>query len=157
MLIIEYNFLKKALIYMNNKESKVLPSEYKKCYDIWQIRQFFIHNLTSPTFSKLKKGDTNLGCDYIPSFILKGTFMYREICEDFLYVTLNILLAKNILRDTKINKYINNEELFNINLKSILNKHHKKYKIEYDCLSKVREYTCYNFMSLNTLEKNFKG
>lgn len=157
MLIIEHNFLIKAYIYMNNTESNVLPAEYKKCYDFWKTRQIRMYDYNTSIFSNLKKGKINLGSGYVPTFWLDGTFMYREICEDFLYVTLNILLAKSILTDTKFNKSINKEELFNINLKAILNKHHAKYKIEYGCLYMLREYTCYNFMSLNTLEKNFKG
>jgi len=35
MLILEYNYLRKAWIYLNNKQSIVLSNEFKESYDFW--------------------------------------------------------------------------------------------------------------------------
>ena len=153
MLILEYNFLIKAWIYMNNKELSALPCEYKKCYDYWRSRQIIFYNIESSLFSKLKKGNIEFDSEYIP--FLDSESLYREISEDLLYVLLNILLARSVLNNIDINKYINKDQLFNKKLEAILVKHYKKYKDEYSCLYKLREYICYNFMSLTRL-KQFK-
>lgn len=144
-LILEYNFLIKAWIYIHNKELRALPCEYKKCYDYWQTRQILFNNIESSLFSKLKRDKIEFGSEYIP--FLDDESVYREITEDLLYVLLNILLARSVLNNININKYINNDELFNKKLEAILVKHYRKYKDEYNCLYKLREYICYNFMS----------
>lgn len=147
MLILEYNYLIKAWIYLNNKKSSVLSNEFKESYDFWKKRQIIILNDTFD-FLNLKK---DLGILYIPPLWLDGDYINREIAEDILYVLLNILLAKSILTKTKVNNYINNDKLFFKELEAIISKHYIKYNIEYQCLYSLRRYKCYNFMSLEQL------
>lgn len=46
-----------------------------------------------------------------PPYWLDGDNINREIVENILYVLLNILLAKSILFNTKVNNNINNDKL----------------------------------------------
>jgi hypothetical protein len=41
MLILEYNYLRKVLNYLNKKKSNVLSSEYKESYDFWKKKTHF--------------------------------------------------------------------------------------------------------------------
>jgi hypothetical protein len=152
MLILEYNYLRKAWIYLNNKQSIVLSNEFKESYDFWKKRQVIILNYNHNLLYINGKNDL-VGLNYIPPLWLDGDSLNREISEDILYVLLNILLAKSILTNTKVNNYINNDKLFFKELEFIISKHYKKYNVEYECLYDLRKYNCYNFMSLNELKQ----
>jgi hypothetical protein len=152
MLTIEYNFIKKVLIYMTDKKPTLLPNEYKKCYTYWQTRQNLLLEKDLSLFSKLDKGNIDLGNTFIPLFSLDKECLFREVLEDFLYITLNILLAKSILENPNINKNLEKEELHFKELSSIYKEHFITYKTEYDYLYKIREYNAYNFVSLEDLK-----
>lgn len=146
MLILEYNYLKKAWIFLNNEKLKVLSNDYKKSYDFWKNRQIFMLYINDNFF--LDKTSDPI---YIPPLWLDGDCINREISEDILYVLLNILLGKSILTNPELNKNINNDKLFFNILEAIITKHYQKYSIEYQCLYDLRKYKLYNFMSLNQL------
>lgn len=152
MLSIEYNTIKKALIYMTCKDPTSLPIEYKNCFIYWQTRQNLILEEYLSIFSKLDKGNIDLGNTFIPLFSLNNEYLLREVIEDFLYIALNILLAKSIIENTKIKENPHNKELYYKELSSIYNEHFMTYKTEYDYLYKIREYNVYHFVSLEELK-----
>jgi hypothetical protein len=149
MLILEYNYLNKAWIYLNNKESTVLSNKYKEFYIYWKQRQILALNDEINLFSIENKAD--LGLSYVKPIWLDGDCINNEIAEDLLYVLLNILLAKSILTNTKVKNYINNDKLFFKQLESVIGKHYIKYHIEYQCIYELRRYKCYNSISLHDL------
>jgi len=73
--------------------------------------------------------------------------MYREICEDLLYVQLNLILAVNIL--SYLNVHIDNANLnrtiFITDINNILTSHINKYSLGYSCLQELREYSINKF------------
>lgn len=154
MLILEYNFIKKVLIYMTSDKSIPLSDEYKKCYIYWQTRQNLLIENSFSLFSKLKlnKGIVDLGNTFVPLPTLDKECFLREVIEDFLYIALNILLAKSILENPQINKYLDNQELLFKELAYIYKEHFLTYKAEYNYLYKIREYSAYNFVSLEELK-----
>ena len=78
--------------------------------------------------------------------------LYVEVCEDILYVMLNILLAVSIAENIKINNYIGKDEEFNRKLKSIIQTHNDEYKIYYQCLDELRMHKIINCTSEHTLK-----
>lgn len=145
-LIIEYNFLKKALYYMNNTSFN-LSDEYKEAYIYWMNRQL--------EFVDFQKGVENK--EFILDFTDKDN-LYREVCEDYLYVLLNILLANSIINnlDLKFQLSIKDQNLFFDILKSIIELHYKEFKKGYMCLNELRKYTgnyCLSVNQLNSIHK----
>ena len=104
-------------------------------------------------FSKLNKNNLKFDNSYIPLFSLDRECLLRELLEDFTYVALNILLAKSILDNTKLNSYLDNKELYLKELGNVYKKHFLIYKVEYDYLYKLRESKAYNYVSLEDLKK----
>lgn len=151
---------KKALIYIIAKESldkpNELSSEYKNCYNYWQVRQDIMTEINIHLFSNLSKNNLKFYNTYLRLFSLNRECLLREILEDFLYVTLNILLAKSILDNKELSKYLDNNKLYYQELGNIYQKHFIAYKAEYHYLYQIREYGIYNFLSLDDLKKNYK-
>ena len=69
--------------------------------------------------------------------------MYREICEDLLYVQLNLILAISILSylHNKLNNADFSRTLFTRDINNILINHIKKYSLGYSCLQELRVYS----------------
>jgi hypothetical protein len=136
MLIWEYNILNRAKIYLeslSNSNSKKLPYDYEHAYILWQNRQFRIVKFNG----SLLKQDL-----YIVNYN-EYIVMYREICEDLLYVQLNLILAISILSylHNKINNADFNRTLFTRDINNILINHIKKYSLGYSCLQELRVYS----------------
>jgi hypothetical protein len=127
-LLWEYDILKKAKIYMDKFDSN-LPSEYKEAYTYWVNRQFLIMQPIG--------------------------LMFREICEDFLYVLLNILLGKSILQDFNLKINLKNDKEFDFNLKSIVSNHYDINQEGYKSLKELRIYKSNHLYSIKQLEKFF--
>lgn len=153
MLILEYNYLKKSFLYMVSDKENSLSPEFKNCYIYWEVRQAMFYEISYSFFNKLNEGNVVLGNNYIPIFTLDKENLHREILEDFLYVALNILLAKAILENTKLIQNLNNEELYFEELNKIFKEHFINYKVEYDYLYKLREHLALNYFSLDELNK----
>lgn len=145
MLIWEYNVLNKAKKYMDNLESNTSqPSAYKDCFEYWKNRQI-VQNIEDPEL--FKQGT------YIRDFTVDLDHLYTEICEDFLYVMLNIILAKTIINEVNINDYVGSSESeFDSKIKSIMNLHHQKYEEYYTCLNSIRISYIENYMSESNLK-----
>jgi len=128
MLIHEQNILQKAKKYLENKYSDkpiTLSKEYLECYLKWRARQLYFR-------------DDRVEQDFSVDIVL-----YREICEDLLYVQLNILLA------IRVCNYLNNTYKDNvdsdlakliIDMSDILNTHISTYAEAYSCLQEIRLY-----------------
>lgn len=66
-----------------------------------------------------------------------SNLMSREICQDILYVTLNIILGKSIIE----NDYLNTDNDINISvLRRILSHHYNTYARAYKCIYELRKY-----------------
>lgn len=128
LLILEYNILKKALYYMEN-ENLSLSGEYKESYFYWMNRQI--------DFQGFKLESQRFLIDYT----IDRDSLYREVCEDYLYVLLNIILANSIINNSELKLSINNEKLFFDLLKSIIKLHYDEYKKEYICLNELRKFS----------------
>nr|AMX22321.1 hypothetical protein [Cryphonectria parasitica] len=149
-LILEYNILNKAFYYVNNINSN-LPREYQESYTYWMNRQI---NLSK--FENIQ--DIIENNSYIIDITIYDNF-YREICEDYLYLLLNILLANSIINNTELVLKVNNEKLFFDHLKSIIEIHYNENIKGYECLKELRIYSSNYFFSVNdlcTLYKNTK-
>jgi hypothetical protein len=152
MLILEFNCLNKAWLYLNNPELRDLSKEFRKSYELWINRQLeILYAESSGDFFYLDKN--NLPRRFIPTLWLDGDMINREIAEDMLYVLLNILLSKSILTNPLLRFYINNDKLFFKELESIITKHYNLYDKEYVSLHGLREYKCYNFLSLEQIQE----
>lgn len=90
---------------------------------------------------------------YIVDFF-NDTYFYRELCEDYLYVLLNINLSYTILKNAKLKEYIKYDKssLFEDELKLVFKNHYNKYVEGYKCLNQLREYSFNNCLSLNQIE-----
>lgn len=109
--------------------------------------------------NKLDISATSFKEHYIPTLWLDDTFLYREICEDLLYVTLTLLLSITILNNKELNNICsvsssdpNKIKIMHDVLYSIISRHYELYKVEYDCLYKLRQYSAYNYRSLKELK-----
>jgi len=138
MLIWEYNILNKAIKYMEELDSSIsLPSVYRDCFQYWKNRQINL-NLENPELFSLEI--------YLMDFTLDKDHLYREICEDFLYVMLNIILAKTIVENFNINS-VNNDAEFYSNMESIIKVHYLNHEEGYICLDSIRKYVAENYIS----------
>jgi hypothetical protein len=89
------------------------------------------------------------GKSYIPDFTSKDSF-YNELYEDLLYLSLNIILANDILKSVKLNNV--NEEEFFVLLGDITQKHYNEYKESYNCLNLLRISGSNSFLSKYQLD-----
>lgn len=144
-LIWEYNILKKALYYMDNVNSN-LSDEYKEAYLYWMNRQLDFTDFKSMVENK----------EFIIDFTIDRDNLYREVCEDYLYVLLNILLANSILNSLDLKLSINNENLFFDLLKSIIKLHYTEFKEAYICLNELRIYSSNYTLSVDQLNSIYK-
>lgn len=147
-LIFEYNLLKKALYYMNNINLN-LSEEYMEAYFYWMNRQLGFIDFQKEVESK----------SFIIDFTIGRDNLYREVCEDYLYVLLNILLANSIINNLDLKLSIKNENLFFDILKSIIELHYTEFKKEYICLNELRIYSsnyCLSVNQLNSIHKEMK-
>jgi hypothetical protein len=78
--------------------------------------------------------------------------MFREICEDLLYVQLNLILAVNIISYLHENKDNLNKNIYSY-INNIFIDNIKKYCLAYSCLQELRVYRInkYNVKHLNLL------
>jgi len=151
MLIWEFNILNQAKLYLENlynSNPKQLSSEYKNAYILWQNRQFKIAGFNASNLKEYLFID-NYNEDIV---------MFREICEDLLYVQLNLILAVNIISYLHENKDNLNNNIYS-DINNIFIDHIKKYCLAYSCLQELRVYIInkYNVKHLNLLyDKYFK-
>lgn len=151
MLILEYDILFKAKMYMDNKYNKTLSLheefEYGFAYDNWKNRQLYINyiNLEGRVISSESS---------LLDFNLE-TVLYLEICEDILYVMLNIILAKTIIDNINLENYSNNSSKFYSDLNSIIDLHYNNNKEEYRCLKELRLYRADNMLSWYDLNQYY--
>lgn len=156
MLITEYNFIIKALTYMTSIKSANLSDECKNSYTYWKVRQNLLSEINTGLFSLLDEGIINFSNSHISLYSLDTESLLREVIEDFLYVALNILLAKSVLENTELNKHLDNEDLYFKILDDIFKKHFIDYKGEYDYLYSIRKHLAYNFVSLDDIKNIYK-
>lgn len=145
MLTWEYNIWNKTKLYLENHHLNLFNGiEYKEAYTYWLNRQlslmpleaFFIYN------------------NYIIDFFADMDKLSREIYEDYLYITLNLILANTILKNSNLNLNLNNEKEFFDILESIIKIHCDKYADQYKCLSDLRIYSsnnCYDIQHLKNI------
>ena len=79
-------------------------------------------------------------------FTIDKDHLYREICEDFLYVMLNIILAKTIIEKFNLNS-VNCDAEFYSNMESIIKVHYLNHEEGYICLNSIRKFVAENFMT----------
>jgi hypothetical protein len=94
--------------------------------------------------------------EFIIDFTIDRDNLYREVCEDYLYVLLNILLANSILNSLDLKLSINNENLFFDLLKSIIKLHYTEFKEAYICLNELRIYSSNYTLSVDQLNSIYK-
>jgi hypothetical protein len=144
-LIWEYNIVIKVKSYLEEDNDKFLNNlEYIEAYCYWINRQTLIQGISSE--DSFNKGQ------FIVNFSLDDENFYREICEDYVYITLNIILAKSILDNSNLNSNITNRDKFFLILRSILTDHMNKYKDQYKCLNLLRIYRLNNLCSVKSLK-----
>lgn len=152
MLIKEYYILIKCKLYMESLISNTPlledKSEYELAYNYWKKRQFIITNL----YTEINVNDSIYLNNYIKDFSNEN-ILYREICEDIVYVMLNILLAKSIIDNINIKDYTNKNEEFKSKLQYIIEDHYIKNKEGYKCLKDLRLYSCRHHCSLYGLKQ----
>lgn len=147
MLIWEYNILKKAKRYLDNKDSNLASEDScEKAYNYWKNRQIEMQMGSSAVLVENS---------YSLNFFEDGDAIKREIFEDLLYVLLNIVLAKSIVDSININSYINNEAEFYSKLESNLKVHYENNKEGYKCLNKLRVYFSNNYLTRIQLKGHY--
>ena len=112
-LLKEFNIWKKAKDYTENPNSEFefCSIEFKKAYYYIILRQFVF----TSTIDSFKQKDV-----YIRDFYVND-IIYRELCEDILFILLNLLLAEKIVgNEALVNSLDNNDKFFDI-LKGIIN------------------------------------
>lgn len=145
-LLSEYNIWKKALYYLENKNQDSISIEFKQAYYYIIHRQFVINN-----FSRFSFDEKN---SYIKDFTLNDV-IYRELCEDLLYILLNLLLANKIIGNKDLlNSLYNDNKFFDV-LNDIIKDHYEdaENKDGYSCLKNLRWYTLNNYLTEYQIKK----
>lgn len=148
-LLKEYNIWSKAKFYIEKAklDNSVLNSiEYKQAYHYFILRQFMINQTKFPYDNK----------DYIKDFT-QYNYIYRELCEDLLYILLNLLLANKIVGNKSIEELLNNKEEFIVILTNIIKNHYNQYNNAYKCLESLRWYALNNYFSYNQINKTYNS
>lgn len=146
-LLMEFNIWNKAKYYLENKNSEFSSIEFKQAYNYYILRQFNIHIPNGGFFDR--------NCSYIRDYYVNDV-IYRELCEDILFILLNLLLADKIIGNEALeNSLDNNDKFFEI-LKGIIKDHYCKNGDGYECLKNLRWYTCNNHLTTYQIEKFFK-
>jgi hypothetical protein len=130
----EFNILVKAKFFLENPnpllENITLDERYKEAYDFWQKRQLNTYiSFIDSRFNLKSKGW------YIPDFTVDQN-MYAEICQDLIWIELQLLFCTSVLEhlinnNIKLNSIENSE--FKLILKSITNSDLKLYREGYQC------------------------
>jgi len=135
-------------------EFNILVSAYKYClykinnnninkhaYNLWQIRQM-------STYFEGCLHLIDVEAEAYIKDLLSFEYMYREITEDLLYISLHLLLASSIIN------HMNKLDLENINEKDffkeislVVEKHNKDYAEGYDILNNLRTHGVNNHYS----------
>lgn len=139
-LLIEYNIWKKAMYYLENKNkiTDFSSTQFKQAYDYLIVRNFFIFGVNNSYFEDKNK--------YIQDFTLDNV-IYRELCDDFLYILLNLLLANKIIGNIALENSLNNDNKYFDILKDIIKDHYAENKDGYSCLKSLRWYKINNYLS----------
>lgn len=145
-LLYEYNIWNKAKCYSENKNSEFSSIEYKQAYYYIILRQFIIYKISINSF--------DLKNVYISDFKVND-IIYRELCEDLLYIILNLLLANKIIGNEVLENSLDNNDRFFEILKGIIKNHYDQNKDGYVCLKNLRRYYCDNYFSSDQI-KNYK-
>uniref|UniRef100_UPI0030E3CE27 hypothetical protein n=1 Tax=Dematophora necatrix TaxID=2751867 RepID=UPI0030E3CE27 len=135
-LLSEYNIWKKALYYLENKNPDSISIEFKQAYNYFILRQFKMRQININPFDEKKR--------YILDFTLKDV-IYRELCEDILYILLNLLLANKIIGNIALENSLNNKNNFLDILKDVIKDHYDENKEGYSCLKDLRWYNLNNY------------
>jgi hypothetical protein len=137
----ELDILKNAKDYMSGLKK---TDECKKDYWFWVNKQY---SLLQPLKPKLNSHIYLLDC-YSDS-----KYAEREISQDIIYVTLNIILAKSIIENTKLN---NNSNIDLSILKDIMLNHHKVYEKGYNTMNELRVFKANYETSIQSLKEDYK-
>ena len=134
---LEYNTLKKAKIYYENKGLN-LSKDYEDAFEIWQKRQIA---MSLDTYHNLKM--KSFGFDaYMPNWYESST-VYDEIRDNLLHVELSLIKIKTIydgLSAKKFNYFKLDDSVFDSFVLSIAKSHFEKYN------------ECYNFLNGKSIE-----
>lgn len=144
-LLYEYDIWKKAIYYVENKNNSL---EFKQAYNYFILRQFKINQFSSNSF--------NVKNLFIRDYLVND-IVYRELCEDLLYILLNLLLADKIIGNLELENLKNNKDKFFHLLKNIIKNHYNEHKDGYSCLNDLRWYTLNNYLTeynINYIIKN---
>jgi hypothetical protein len=156
-LLREYNIWFKVKIYVdkelvNNSLLSFLEKDsvndsittffyYEQAYLYYILRQFEIYNQI-PHFNPTS---------YIIDFT-SYDHIYREICEDLLYILLNLLLANKIIGNKNLEQSLDNKDKFYLILSSIIENHYTEYHDAYKNLEHLRWYSINNRLSYKDIE-----
>lgn len=150
MLRVEYSDLYRAKGYLDNLNWNNLDSSYKNSFLYWRNRQFHMHYTGGDHLFENKH--------YIVDYTYYNN-IYLEICEDFLYVILNLELAIIIIdafNKTDFSKI--DSKKFYLKVKSIVKNHYLVNKTGYNVLKDLRKYSVNHHsivQQLNDICKNY--
>lgn len=146
LLLKEFNIWNKAKYYLENKNTEFSSIEFKQAYYYIILRQFRFNS----TICKLEEKDA-----YIRDFFFVYDIIYRELCEDILYILLNLLLADKIIGNKALEISLDNHNKFSDILKIIIEDHYSRNREGYECLKNLRWYTCNNYLSAYDIKTLF--
>ena len=147
-LLCEFNIWNKAKYYSENKNSEFSSKEFKQAYYYMIWRQYYILNINIYSFD-----NRNV---YIPDFKVND-IIYRELCEDVLYILLNLLLAEKIIGNEVLENSLDNDDRFFDILKGIIKDHYDQNIDGYVCLKNLRRYYCDNYLSTYQIKNLLKN
>jgi hypothetical protein len=141
----------KAKYYLENKNSgfEFSSIDFKQAYYYLIYRQF-----------KLNININSFDYDYKDLFIKDFyvyDIIYRELCEDILYILLNLLLADKIIgNEALVNTLDNDNKFFDI-LEGIIKNHYDQNKKGYETLRDLRLFACNNYLTANHIKRLYKN
>ena len=121
-----------------NKITGFSSTQFKQAYDYLIVRNFFIFGVNNSYFEDKNK--------YIQDFTLDNV-IYRELCDDFLYILLNLLLANKIIGNIALENSLNNDNKYFYILKDIIKDDYAENKDGYSWLKSLRRYKINNYLS----------
>ncbi len=143
-LLNEYNIWKKAMYYASaeNKKTEFSSIEFKQAYYYIIYRQFIFNNFSA---GRVSFGYKN---SHVSDFTLNDV-IYRVLCEDLLYILLNLLLANKIIGNIGLLNSLDNDNKFFDILKDIIKDHYAdaENKDGYSCLKSLRWYIVNNYLT----------
>lgn len=119
------------MYYLENKNTGFSSIEFKQAYNYFILRQFTTMNNLDP----LDMDENSYKLDFTLNDVI-----YRELCEDLLYILLNLLLANKIVGNIALENSLNNNNKFFDILKDIIQDHYDDPEIKdgYSCLNNLR-------------------